>query len=237
MRATARAEQHHGRLRPGRSPPRPKRVTAPSNTWRTSHSTRAITRSRGERTTFRGEPRGWAPSRGASSSGPSTTTGSSTTPTSSTPRARPTGRPFPTSIGRPAMQDFGAYLQDSWRAAPGLTVNAGLRWDGENGVNDAGEDGSPPPHGLAAAARRDLGSLEERRDEGVCFCGPFLLRNAHRADRGLVRKFHGSHHLQLRSGQRRSGSQRHRPPDWYVHRGRMEEPPSMPASWRRIRTS
>src|SRR5678815_3608089 len=36
-------------------------------------------------------------------------------------------------------RDFGAYLQDSWKAAPGLTINAGLRWDGENTVNYAGE--------------------------------------------------------------------------------------------------
>ena len=27
--------------------------------------------------------------------------------------------------------DYGAYVQDSWRVAPGLTINAGLRWDGE----------------------------------------------------------------------------------------------------------
>ncbi len=30
------------------------------------------------------------------------------------------------------VRDFGAYLQDSWKAAPGLTINAGLRWDGED---------------------------------------------------------------------------------------------------------
>jgi hypothetical protein len=27
--------------------------------------------------------------------------------------------------------DYGAYLQDSWKVSQGLTVNAGLRWDGE----------------------------------------------------------------------------------------------------------
>jgi Carboxypeptidase regulatory-like domain/TonB dependent receptor/TonB-dependent Receptor Plug Domain len=36
------------------------------------------------------------------------------------------------------VQDFGGYLQDSWRAAPGLTINAGLRWDGENAIDYAG---------------------------------------------------------------------------------------------------
>jgi len=32
-------------------------------------------------------------------------------------------------------EDFGAYAQDSWKAAPGMTVNAGLRWDRENILN------------------------------------------------------------------------------------------------------
>ncbi len=40
---------------------------------------------------------------------------------------------------RGSVEDFGAFLQDSWRAGPGLTVNAGLRWDGENTENYAGE--------------------------------------------------------------------------------------------------
>ena len=31
--------------------------------------------------------------------------------------------------------DYGAYVQDAWKAAPGLTVNLGLRWDGETTRN------------------------------------------------------------------------------------------------------
>jgi len=33
---------------------------------------------------------------------------------------------------RGGIKEAGAYLQDSWKAAPGVTVNAGLRWDQEN---------------------------------------------------------------------------------------------------------
>jgi hypothetical protein len=35
--------------------------------------------------------------------------------------------------------DVGAYLQDSWKVSPGLTVNLGLRWDGEDIRNFLGE--------------------------------------------------------------------------------------------------
>ena len=37
------------------------------------------------------------------------------------------------------MLDYGVYAQDSWRVAPGLTINIGLRWDGEQTRNYAGE--------------------------------------------------------------------------------------------------
>ncbi len=39
--------------------------------------------------------------------------------------------PVPEWLSRAQVLDYGVYLQDSWRAAPGLTVNLGLRWDGE----------------------------------------------------------------------------------------------------------
>jgi len=39
----------------------------------------------------------------------------------------------PTSgTSRGGSREAGAYLQDSWKAAPGVTINAGLRWDQEN---------------------------------------------------------------------------------------------------------
>lgn len=37
------------------------------------------------------------------------------------------------------IEDVAVYLQDSWKAAPGLTINAGLRWDGED-VDDYNGD-------------------------------------------------------------------------------------------------
>jgi hypothetical protein len=36
---------------------------------------------------------------------------------------------------RASTRELGFYLQDSWRAAPGLTINAGLRWDAEDVQN------------------------------------------------------------------------------------------------------
>jgi hypothetical protein len=40
---------------------------------------------------------------------------------------------------RRRVLDYGGYLQDSWRAAPNLTVNVGLRWDGEQTHAVSGE--------------------------------------------------------------------------------------------------
>jgi hypothetical protein len=36
------------------------------------------------------------------------------------------------SVLRPKTMDYGGYVQDSWRIGPGWTVNAGLRWDGQD---------------------------------------------------------------------------------------------------------
>jgi len=46
--------------------------------------------------------------------------------------------PVPYINRRAEVRDFGVYLQDSWRAASGLTINAGLRWDGEDTINSFG---------------------------------------------------------------------------------------------------
>ena len=40
--------------------------------------------------------------------------------------------PMPTTTSIPGRRTWGAYVQDSWRVLPGLTVNAGLRWDQED---------------------------------------------------------------------------------------------------------
>ena len=39
--------------------------------------------------------------------------------------------PVAADYRRAQVLDYGAYLQDSWKPGQGLTVNAGLRWDGE----------------------------------------------------------------------------------------------------------
>jgi hypothetical protein len=45
--------------------------------------------------------------------------------------------PVPEIFRSARVLDFGAYVQDSWRAAPGLTINAGVRWDGERAITYA----------------------------------------------------------------------------------------------------
>ena len=43
------------------------------------------------------------------------------------------------TVLRPKTIDYGAYAQDSWRIAPRWTLNAGLRWDGEEVRNYLGD--------------------------------------------------------------------------------------------------
>ena len=46
--------------------------------------------------------------------------------------------PVPDFPNEAQVLDYGVYLQDSWKAAPSLTVNLGLRWDGEQTRNYRG---------------------------------------------------------------------------------------------------
>jgi hypothetical protein len=54
------------------------------------------------------------------------------------PAAGPNDPTIPSIERRGRVKDFGGYLQDSWKAAPGLTINAGLRWDGEDTLDYRG---------------------------------------------------------------------------------------------------
>jgi outer membrane receptor protein involved in Fe transport len=44
----------------------------------------------------------------------------------------------PSQLRKAQVLDYGLYVQDSWRAAPGLTINLGVRWDGERTRNYTG---------------------------------------------------------------------------------------------------
>jgi len=47
---------------------------------------------------------------------------------------------FTINRGQPSLSssmfDLGAFVQDDWRAAPGLTLSAGLRWEGQTNIHD-----------------------------------------------------------------------------------------------------
>jgi outer membrane receptor protein involved in Fe transport len=47
--------------------------------------------------------------------------------------------PIPGYRQQAGVLDYGAYVEDSWRVAPNLTINVGLRWDGEDTHNYAGQ--------------------------------------------------------------------------------------------------
>jgi hypothetical protein len=48
--------------------------------------------------------------------------------------------PIDATPRRAQVIDYGRYLQDSWRLDPGLTVNIGLRWDGESTRDYRGQE-------------------------------------------------------------------------------------------------
>jgi hypothetical protein len=47
--------------------------------------------------------------------------------------------PVPSNLHRAQVLDYGAFLQDSWRPNSTVTVNVGLRWDGEQTRNYQGQ--------------------------------------------------------------------------------------------------
>ncbi len=69
--------------------------------------------------------------------------------------------PLPSSDAHARVLDYSAYVQDTWRIADALTVNAGLRWDGETTTDYRGrvvlrfDDGWQPRLGVAWDPWRD----------------------------------------------------------------------------------
>src|SRR5262249_51935435 len=58
------------------------------------------------------------------------------------PGSNPDNPTISPSVHRRArVLDYGGFLQDSWKATPGLTINVGLRWGGESTRNYAGQTG------------------------------------------------------------------------------------------------
>ena len=105
--------------------------------------------------------------------------------------------------------DYGGYLQDSWKAAPNLTVNLGLRWDGEETRTVSGHtvlrftDGWQPRVGVVWDPWR------RRGDEGLRLRRALLLRAADVGGIHLLRRLSRRPlDLQLRPGRRRSGPER-----------------------------
>ncbi len=87
---------------------------------------------------------------------------------------------------RAKARSFGAYVQDSWRPSPGLTLNLGLRWDSEDLLTYQGAHRICSAQRVAAAPRRRVGSLERRKDEDLRLRGPLLLRAPDDRDEPLL---------------------------------------------------
>ena len=85
---------------------------------------------------------------------------------------------FPNFEGARRSLDYGVYLQDSWRAAPGLTVDVGLRWDGETDAQLRGQTVLRFSNEWQPRVGDRLGPLARRRDQGLRVRRPLLLRAA-----------------------------------------------------------
>ena len=129
-----------------------------------------------------------------------TITGRSTTSTISSRRAVTDLTPVGTTPSTAITRDFGAYVQDSWKAAPNLTINVGpaLR-PGMDPSTTLGET-VIPDHRVAAARRRRVGPPAGRHVEGLRLRRAILLRVCRRTSRSASTERAASvYDLQLRS--------------------------------------
>ena len=75
------------------------------------------------------------------------------------------GNPLVTSN----MFDMGAFVQDDWRVAQGLTLSAGLRWEGQTNIHDW--------HDVAPRALVCVGARPPRGQGHALDCDPRRLRH------------------------------------------------------------
>ena len=158
--------------------------------------------------------------------------GRSTTRTRSSGRGSGGGEAVPVPFNDVHLNsiDYSAFVQDSWKVLPNLTADVGIRFDRTDVKGFDGSVVSRLTNAVAAARRRDLGSVEAGHRQGLRLLRPLLLRDPDRHQRPRLRQRAVRHDVQLRPAQhgaRPDGAQPSAPgpAGRRVQRARRSEPP------------